>query len=98
MVSVEGYNDSVRHNVPTNAWPVIDVTKGSNVTIMVCNLDSQAHGFQIRYYFDSKTESVAPGQTLTVSFIATEKGNFAIYCGIFCTVHVFMQSGKLTVS
>jgi hypothetical protein len=98
VANVDGYNDSVSHDVPTNAWPVIDVAKGSNVTIAVCNTDNQAHGFQIRYYHDSPIETVAPGQMLTVSFIATQKGSFAIYCDIFCTVHAIMVSGKLVVS
>jgi FtsP/CotA-like multicopper oxidase with cupredoxin domain len=98
VADMEGYNDSMSHDVPNNAWPVIDVAKGSNVTISICNTDNQAHGFQIRYYYDSKIESVAPGQMLTVSFIATQKGAFAIYCDIFCTVHALMVSGKLVVS
>jgi FtsP/CotA-like multicopper oxidase with cupredoxin domain len=98
VANIDGYNDSTSHGVPNNAWPVIDVARGSNVTIAVCNTDHQAHGFQIRYYYDSKIESVAPGQMLTVSFTATQRGSFAIYCDIFCTVHALMVSGKLVVS
>jgi len=103
VASLEGYNDSRDKNVGVGnelgSWPVIDVNRGANVTITVCNTDTQqAHGFQIRYYYDSKIVSVAPGQSLTVSFIADQKGSFAIYCGIFCTVHIFMQSGKLVVA
>jgi len=98
VANIEGYNDSTSQDVPNNAWPVIDVARGSNVTIAVCNTDRQAHGFQIRHYYDSKIESVAPGQMLTVSFTATQRGSFAIYCDIFCTVHALMVSGKLVVS
>ncbi len=103
VANLDGYNDSRAKNVAAGkgigSWPIINVNRGANVTITVCNTDSdQAHGFQIRYYLDNKTNYVLPGKSMTVSFIATQKGNFAIYCGIFCTVHVFMQSGKLSVS
>jgi len=98
VANIDGYNESTSHDVPNNAWPVIDVAKGSNVTIAVCNTDHQAHGFQIRYYHDSNIETVAPGRMLTVSFMATQKGSFAIYCDIPCTVHAFMVSGKLVVA
>jgi heme/copper-type cytochrome/quinol oxidase subunit 2 len=102
VANLDGYNDSKDHNVGVGnelgSWPVINVNKGANVTITVCNTDTQDHGFQVRYYYDSKIVGVAPGQSLTISFIADQKGSYAIYCGIFCTVHVYMQSGKLVVS
>ena len=98
-----GYNNSRYHNVAVGneigSWPVINVSRGANVTITVCNTDTtQAHGFQIRYYLDNKTNYVLAGKSMTVSFMATQKGDFAIYCNIFCTVHIFMQSGKLSVT
>jgi heme/copper-type cytochrome/quinol oxidase subunit 2 len=98
VASARGYNDSVDHGVPASSWPVIDVKKGSTVTITVCNTDAQAHGFQVTHYLDSKIETVSPGQAITVSFVADQTGKFRIYCSIFCTVHWAMQSGLLVVS
>jgi hypothetical protein len=98
IASAKGFNDSVDHGVPSNSWPVIDVKKCAQVSITTCNTDIQAHGFQISHYFDSRVVSLAPGQCLTVSFVADVTGTFRIYCNIFCTVHWAMQSGQLVVS
>ena len=92
-----GYNDSEGHGAPTNPWPIITVQKGTTVNITVCNTDRQAHGFNISHYYDSSIETVAPGQVIRVQFVADEAGTFRIYCAIFCTIHVFMQSGELIV-
>jgi hypothetical protein len=32
------------------------------------------------------------------SFVATQTGDFTIYCDIPCTIHPYMQTGLLTVS
>jgi hypothetical protein len=98
VASSKGFNDSVDHGVPENSWPVIDVKRCTSVTITTCNTDIQAHGFQVAHYFDSKVISIAPGQCLTVSFVADVAGSFRIYCNIFCTIHWAMQSGQLVVS
>ena len=99
VASLQGFNDSVDHGVPQNNWPVMEVGLGQNVTIVVCNADStQAHGFQIDHYYTAQLVSIAPGQVLRVSFIATQAGSFRVYCQILCTVHWAMQSGRLIVS
>jgi len=98
IASKLGYNDSVDHGVPENSWPVITVKQGQQVNIVVCNTDIQAHGFQVTHYFDSSIESISPGQAIHVSFIASQTGDFQIYCSIFCSVHAFMQSGLLRVT
>ena len=97
IASVSGFNDSISHGAPTKAWPIVTVNKGDTVKLVVCNIDSQAHGFQINNYFDSNIESVAPGQAITVSFVADKTGTFTIYCSIPCSVHIRMQSGELRV-
>lgn len=99
IASIYGYNNSVLEGAgPSKAWPVINVTEGQTVEITVCNVDkTQSHGFQVDNYFDSKVESIAPGQVLSVSFIATKAGTFAIYCAIFCSIHLFMEYGQLRV-
>ena len=60
-------------------------------------LDSYAHGFQISNYFDCNVESVAPAQVIAVSSVADKTGTFTIYCSIFCSVHIYMQSGEIRV-
>ncbi|MDE1852850.1 MAG: hypothetical protein KGI38_03775 [Thaumarchaeota archaeon] len=97
IASAEGFNDSIPHGVPKVFWPVITVDNGSEVNIVVCNTDTQAHGFQVQHYSDSNIEVVPPGQVIHVSFYASESGSFQIYCSIFCTIHFFMQWGKLIV-
>ena len=98
IASNTGYNDSIGHGAPEKSWPVITVHQGQNVSIVVCNIDEQAHGFQVTHYFDQSIETVVPGQVLKVSFIADKTGNFNIYCSIFCTIHIYMQNGLLDVT
>ena len=99
IMSEYGYNDSVLEGAgPTKAWPLITVSLGAPVDIVVCNADpTQSHGFQVAHYYDSKIVAVAPGQVIDVSFVATMAGTFQIYCDIFCTIHLFMQYGQLRV-
>jgi nitrous oxide reductase len=98
VASVTGYNDSIGHGAPGKAWPIIQVRKGSTVNIVVCNIDRQAHGFQITHYYDRSIETVEPGQVIRVSFVADQTGTFEIYCSIFCTIHIYMQNGQLVVN
>jgi len=99
VTSQTGFNDSVDHGVPQSNWPVMNVRQGQNVTIVICNADpSQAHGFQIDHYYDSRLASIASGQVVTVTFVADRAGSFRVYCSIFCTVHWAMQNGELVVS
>lgn len=96
-----GFNGSKALGAPSPGfnWPVISVTQGSNLTIVVCNVDPTfAHGFQITHYFDSNIESVGPGKVIMVSLVTKEAGTFTIYCSIFCPPHVSMQSGELKVT
>ncbi len=93
----QGYNDSIGHGAPQTAWPVIHVSQGDTVKITVCNTDVQAHGFQVGHYYDSSIESLLPGQVVTLSFVADQKGTYQIYCSVPCTVHIYMQSGELMV-
>lgn len=102
IASDTGYNDSMGHGAPEKSWPILTVTQGQNVTVVVCNIDVQPHGFQITHYWDASDGhsqvTLSPGQVYTVSFVASKQGSFDIYCEIFCTVHVYMQSGLLNVT
>ena len=94
-----GYNDSITHGAPQKTWPIITVKQGQTVDIVVCNIDVQAHGFQITHYSDSSEVTLEPGQVLKVPpFVADRAGSFQIYCEIFCSIHIYMQSGQLLVT
>jgi len=97
-----GFNDSITHGAPTKSWPIITVKQGQTVNITVCNIDVQAHGFQIKHYYDVDTVgvvTVVPGQVLQIpAFVADQAGSFQIYCDIFCSIHIYMQSGLLNVT
>lgn len=99
IASAYGYNNSVLEGAgPSKPWPVLNATQGQDVKITVCNIDTtQSHGFQVGTYFDSKIESIAPDQVLTVNFVASKSGTFPIYCAIFCSIHLFMEYGQLRV-
>lgn len=92
---LEGMNGSYYHAAP---WPLIHVSQGDKVVIHVMNeASSEPHGFAINRYFPQGA-TIQAGHSYTVSFIANEKGNFTMYCDIFCSVHVFMQNGLLSVT
>jgi tetrahydromethanopterin S-methyltransferase subunit C len=97
VAAYNGFNDSADQGVPANNWPVISVLTGANVTIVVCNADTQPHGFQIYHYYNSRTNILAPGEVMKVSFIANQAGQFQIFCSIVCSVHWAMISGELAV-
>jgi hypothetical protein len=98
IASETGFNDSVDHGVPEKAWPVANVSEGSTVDIVVCNLDHIAHGFNIQHYYETPIQTLSPGQVLRISFVADKAGTFWIRCEIFCPIHPFMQSGELRVT
>ncbi|MDA4134501.1 MAG: hypothetical protein OK441_02915 [Thaumarchaeota archaeon] len=97
--SDHGYNDSILQGAgESKPWPVVTVTQNQTVDIMVCNVDVQAHGFQIANYVDSKINVVAPDEVVDYSFVADQTGTFLIYCAIPCSIHFFMQFGELKVT
>jgi len=98
VASRTGFNDSVSHGAPTKTWPIMTVHQGQNVTIVVCNVDVVAHGFQITRYFDNTITTLAPGQLQTISFVADKAGSYTIRCDIFCPIHAYMQDGLFNVT
>ena len=98
VASSLGYNDSVAHGAPIRSWPVLDITEGSNVTLTICNTYQQAVGFQVVHYLQDKLETVLPGQVLTISFVADQRGAFGIYCSVFSPIHLYLQGGELRVT
>ncbi|MGA2664139.1 MAG: cupredoxin domain-containing protein [Nitrososphaerales archaeon] len=98
LQSEYGYNDSIVQGAGlSKPWPVITVQEGQTVSIEVCNVGDEAHGFQIQDYVDGKINVVAPGEVVNFTFVAAKAGNFQIYCAIPCEIHFFMQFGQLRV-
>jgi heme/copper-type cytochrome/quinol oxidase subunit 2 len=100
VADITGYNDSVDHiqKYPSDPWPVIKVSRGEQVNIVVCNIDDYSpHGFAIENYFDVGV-ALMPHTSYRISFQANEDGTFTIYCSIFCPVHPYMQTGELIVT
>ncbi len=90
-----GFNGSRYNGTP---WPVVNVTLGQSVIIHVVNNDTtQSHGFAITHYFDSGV-TLRPGECYDVKFTANQAGSFNVFCNIFCTIHVYMQNGRLNVN
>ena len=76
----------------------MNVTISETVTIHVMNKDpTQSHGFAVIHYFD-KGIALQPGDCIDVSFTANQLGTFRVFRTIPCTVHFFMQDGKLNVN
>lgn len=97
IASSMGYNDSIAHGAPVKNWPILDVARGTDVSITVCNTYTQAVGFQVAHYLVGKVESVLPGQVLNVNFTANQTGSFEIYCAVFNPIHIYLQGGELNV-
>ena len=89
-----GFNGS---KFQSGSWPIMNVTLGRTVTIHVINNDTvQSHGFAIQHYFTGF--SLGPGTCSDVTFTANQSGSFLVYCNISCTIHLFMQNGRLNVN
>jgi len=89
-----GFNGS---KFQSGSWPMMNVTVGRAVTIHVINNDPvQSHGFAIQGYFSGF--ALGPGTCSDVTFTAGQSGSFLVYCYISCSIHVFMQNGRLNVN
>jgi hypothetical protein len=97
VASSLGFNDSLTHGAPAKSWPILDISRGSNVTITVCNMYSQPVSFQVAHYLERQTEMVLPNHALTVEFVADKTGSFHIYCAVFSAIHLYLQGGEVNV-
>jgi len=69
--------------------PTLVVYSGQLVTIELRSLDI-THGFAIDAF--NIYSFIPPGQTVTVSFVANQLGNFTYYCDVFCGIgHPYMH-------
>ena len=88
-----GFNGS---KFQSGSWPIMNVTLGRTVTIHVINNDTvQSHGFAIQLYFSGF--ALGPGTCGDATFTADQSGSFLVYCNISCSIHEFMQNGRLNV-
>ena len=94
IANLNGYNNSKSQ---PGSWHGISVHKCDNVAVTVVNNDVQSHGFSVEYYA-TKGMEVQGGQSQTVRFLATRAGEFRMFCNVFCTAHIYMQNGLLTVA
>jgi hypothetical protein len=94
---MKGMNGSAYFSLST-PWPVLQVKQGERVMIHVFNNStSENHGFAITHYFTAGV-SVGPQRSYDVIFIANDVGNFTVFCNIVCSIHPFMQNGRLIVT
>lgn len=73
------------------------VNKGDTVILKVTNMDHDAvHGFGIAEY--NISESIDPGETITIEFVADKEGIFTFYCTRpGCAPDHLEQVGQLVV-
>lgn len=93
VANINGFNDSRDHQ---GTWPLMTVNRCDMVVIKIINDDTQSHGFAVDNYAPRGTEVIGQ-QSATVQFQAVKSGQFRVYCDVYCTVHIFMQSGLLKV-
>lgn len=95
IITDQGMNGSrVHYNI--DSWPIVNVAKGSLVTISVSNVDTaEPHGFAVDSYETGIT--LRPGDTVNVTFVADRAGSFRVFCSIPCSIHIYMQNGRLNV-
>ncbi len=69
---------------------------GAKVILHIYNEDTYDHGIGIDNF--AVNERLFPKSTTTVTFIASEKGEFQFYCSVACGEGHYDQVGKLIVS
>lgn len=72
----------------------IAVKKGDKVRLNVKSIDV-AHGFSIPEF--KVEESIKPGTTKTIEFVADKAGEFTFFCSVYCGTGHSGMKGKLIV-
>jgi len=94
--SGSGFNNS-KTVAGLGVWPVMNVSRCDKVTVNITNVDSQDHGIAIGVY-SMDPMNVAPGQTVSLNFVAYQTGHFRVYCTTVCSIHDYMVNGQLNVA
>ncbi len=72
----------------------IEVNKGDHVTLRITS-DDVPHGLAIDEY--QINETIMPGETVKIEFIADKTGSFKFYCSLVCGVGHDQQHGSIIV-
>ncbi|MEK7630873.1 MAG: cupredoxin domain-containing protein [Patescibacteria group bacterium] len=73
----------------------LETKRGAKVILHIYNQDIYDHGIGIDNF--AVNERLFPKSTTTVTFIASEKGEFQFYCSVACGDGHYDQIGKLIV-
>ena len=73
---------------------IITVNKGNAVKLKITSIDV-THGFSINEY--NIRETLEPGKTITVEFVADKSGTFQFFCSVYCGIKHAEMRGKLIV-
>tara|TARA_Y100000310_G_C20284077_1_gene623985 strand:- start:45 stop:497 length:453 start_codon:yes stop_codon:yes gene_type:complete len=73
----------------------INVNKGDKVILHIVSTDVE-HGFAINEF--NIDVNLKPGQTVDIEFIANKKGEFLIFCNVFCGIGHSDMEGTLIVN
>ena len=74
---------------------IITVNEGDKVILNVKSLDV-THGFSIQNF--GVSETLNPGKTTKIEFIADKKGTFTFFCNVYCGSGHSGMSGTLIVN
>lgn len=96
ILDSSGFNNSKAQITPSRLPTLLQFQKGETINLLVCNFDTEPHGFAITHYADTGV-TLSRGGSYTISFVAGETGDFTIYCNILCALHPFLL-GKLVVA
>jgi len=95
----EGETVTINMRSLKNQWTwepnPVHVTCGNTVVLNIYNEDTNDHGFALDVYGINKR--LPPEATTTITFKATNKGEFVFYCSVPCGPGHFEQKGKMIV-
>ncbi len=96
ILDSSGFNNSKAQITPSTLPTLLQFQKGETVNLLVCNFDTDTHGFAITHYLDVGV-TLRAGESYKISFVAKDTGAFTIYCNLLCAIHRFTL-GKLVVA
>ena len=72
------------------------VSYGTEVTILIRNIDTVTHGFAIPQ-LNVAAREIKAGEAKTVTFTPTQRGTFDFLCTVWCSDRHLEMRGKITV-
>ncbi|MCP5102932.1 MAG: cupredoxin domain-containing protein [bacterium] len=74
----------------------ITVKKGTDVTLVIRNVDTVSHGFYLPDFFVDEGE-IKAGVVKEIKFKADKSGKFPFYCAIWCGDYHMQMKGTIIV-